>query len=106
MIKDKPDVVKRFVAAVVKSFTYANDHLDDAVAAGKKRFPEYDEVLARKQAAFQPTQFGDSVKQGKPIGWIADPVWKGTLATLHDYMGLQNTDTAHYYTNAFIPASQ
>jgi NitT/TauT family transport system substrate-binding protein len=105
MIKEKPDLVKRFTAAVVKSFTYANDHIDEAVLAGKKKFPEFDERLARKQVAFQTTLFGDSVKQGKPIGWIDDAVWKGTLTTLHDYMGLQNTDTSTYYTNDFIPSS-
>jgi NitT/TauT family transport system substrate-binding protein len=105
MIKEKPDVVTRFIAAVVKSFTYATDHIDEAVQAGKKKFPEFDEALARKQVTFQTTLYGDSVKQGKPIGWIDDAVWKGTLTILHDYVGLQNTDTSKYYTNNFIPTS-
>jgi len=106
MIKNKPDVVRRFVAAIVKSFTYSGEHVDEAVAAGKKRFPEYSEALAQKQAAYQPTLYGDSVKQGKPVGWIDDGVWVGTLTILHDYMGLKNTDASRYYTNEFIPSSK
>ena len=103
MIAKNPDLVKRFVAAVVKSFDYARDHVDEAVAAGQKRFPEFDQKLATKQVAYQPELFGDAVKNGKPIGWIDEATWQGALATLHDYMGLKNTDPSLYYTNEFIP---
>jgi NitT/TauT family transport system substrate-binding protein len=106
MIKDKPDLVKRFVAAVVESFTYANAHVDEAVAAGQKRFPEFSVTLAKKQMEFQPVLNGDSVKQGKPIGWIETAVWQKALDTLHDYMGLKDTNAQRYFTNEFISASK
>jgi hypothetical protein len=49
--------------------------------------------------------FGDSVKQGKPIGWVDPQVWVKTLAILREYAGVQNTDPSAYFTNEFIPGS-
>jgi NitT/TauT family transport system substrate-binding protein len=103
MIDKNPDLVKRFVAAVVKSFDYARNHVEEAVAAGEKRFPEFDKKLATKQVGYQQELFGDAVKNGKPIGWIDEATWNGSLKTLHDYMGLKKTDPSLYYTNEFIP---
>jgi NitT/TauT family transport system substrate-binding protein len=104
MIKTKPDLVRRFVAATVKSYTYAQTHIDEAVTVGKKYFPEYDEKLTRRVLEFLPTTFGDSVKAGKPIGWCEPAVWAQSLAIMRDYMGIQHTDPSFYYTNEFIPA--
>jgi NitT/TauT family transport system substrate-binding protein len=105
-INNKPDLVKRFIAAAVKSFTYASAHVDESVQAGKARFPEYDTKLAAKQLAFQTTLYGDSVKAGKPIGWIEKATWQGSLNVLKQYSGLKNDDPSGYYTNDFIPASK
>ena len=106
MMKNKPDLVKRFVAATVKSFAYASDHVDEAVQVGKARFPEFDTKLATRQLEFQKTLYGDSVKAGKPIGWIETDVWQKSLNILKQYSGLKNTDPAAYFTNEFIPASK
>jgi NitT/TauT family transport system substrate-binding protein len=103
MIKEKPELVKRFVAAAVKSFTHASSHIDESVAIGKTRFPEYDVKLAAKQLKFQTTLYGDSVKAGKPIGWIEAGTWRKSLEILQKYLGLKNTDPSAYYTNEFIP---
>ena len=103
MIKSKPDLVRRFVAATIKSYNYAQAHVDEAVNVGKKYFPEYDEKLTRRVLEFLPTTFGDSVKAGKPIGWCEPSVWAQSLAIMHDYMGIQHTDPSFYYTNEFIP---
>src|SRR5262245_34355131 len=98
----KPDLVRRFVTAAVKSFTYGSEHVDEAVQAGKIRFPEFDTKLAARQLEFQKTLYGDSVKQGKPIGWIETDVWQKSLNVLNKYSGLKNTDPAAYFTNDFI----
>lgn len=105
MIQEKPDLVKRVVAGVVESYTYGESHVDEAVALSHKLFPAIDENLTRKQLAFLPTVFGDSVKQGKPIGWVEPGVWVNTLALLHEYAGIQNTNPSDYYTNDFVPSS-
>jgi len=83
MMNRKPDLVKRFVAAAVKSFTYGSEHIDEAVQVGKARFPEFDTKLAAKQLAFQKTLYGDPVKAGKPIGWIEAATWQNSLNVLH-----------------------
>jgi len=102
MMNKKPDLVRRFVAAAVKSFTYGSEHVDEAVQAGKVRFPEFDAKLAARQLEFQKTLYGDSVKQGKPIGWIETEVWQKSLNVLNKYSNLKNTDPAAYFTNDFI----
>jgi NitT/TauT family transport system substrate-binding protein len=102
MMNRKPDLVKRFVAAAVKSFTYGSEQIDEAVRVGKARFPEFDTKLAAKQLAFQKTLYGDSVKVEKPIGWIEAATWQNSLNVLKQYSGLKNTDPSAYYTNDFI----
>jgi NitT/TauT family transport system substrate-binding protein len=102
LAKKNPDLVRRFVAAASESFAYAKTHVDEAVAAGKKKFPEFSAKLARKQVAFQSTLFGSSVAKGKPIGWIDRSVWVKSLAVLKKYMGVKNTNPSKYYTNQFL----
>jgi NitT/TauT family transport system substrate-binding protein len=102
MMTKKPDLVKRFVAAAVKSFTYGSENVEEAVQVGKAKFPEFDTKLAARQLNFQKTLYGDSVKQGKPIGWIETEVWQKSLNVLKQYSGLKNTDPSAYFTNEFI----
>jgi NitT/TauT family transport system substrate-binding protein len=103
MIDQRPDLVKRVTAAYVKSYTYGLQHVDEAIANGKKLFPGVDDKLARRQLEFLPSVLGDSVKEGKPIGYVEPSVWADTLAILHEYSGIQNTDPNLYYTNKFLP---
>ena len=106
MMNRKPDLVKRFVAAAVKSFAYGSEQIDEAVRVGKARFPEFDTKLAAKQLAFQKTLYGDSIKAGKPIGWIEAGTWQNSLNVLKQYSGLKNTDPSAYYTNDFIAVAK
>jgi NitT/TauT family transport system substrate-binding protein len=106
MMSRKPDLVKRFVAAAVKSFAYGSEHIDEAVQVGKARFPEFDTKLAAKQLAFQKTLYGDPVKAGKPIGWIEAATWQNSLNVLKQYSGLKNADPSAYYTNDFIAVAK
>jgi len=105
MIQDNPDLVKRVVAGFVESYTYGQSHVDEAVTLAHKMFPDIDEKLTRKQLEFLPSVFGDSVKKGKPIGWVEPEVWVKTLALLHEYAGVQNTNPSDYFTNDFIPTA-
>jgi NitT/TauT family transport system substrate-binding protein len=102
LMNRKPELVKRFVTAAVKSFTYGSEHIDEAVQVGKARFPEFDTKLAARQLAFQKTLYGDSIKAGKPIGWIETATWQSSLNVLKQYSGLKNTDPSAYFTNGFV----
>jgi NitT/TauT family transport system substrate-binding protein len=106
LIAKKPDLVRRFTAAAVKSFTYGSQNIEETVQVGKTRFPEYDTKLAARQLAFQTTLFGDHVKTGKPVGWIDNDTWQKSLNILKQYLGLKNTDPAAYYTNEFIAGAR
>ena len=102
LINRKPDLVRRFTAAAVKSFTYGSANVEEAVQIGKARFPEFDTKLAARQLEFQKSLYGELVKEGKPIGWIANETWQKSLNVLNKYSGLKNTDPSAYYTNDFI----
>ena len=102
LINKKPDLVRRFTTAAVKSFTYGSANVEESVQVGKTRFPEFDTKLAARQLEFQKTLYGDSVKEGKPIGWITTEAWQKSLNVLNKYSGLKNTDPAAYFTNDFI----
>lgn len=103
MLAAKPDLVKRFLAATVKSWDYAVKNVDEAVAAGQKLFPQNDAVLAKRQVEALPQWFGDSVAAGKPIGWVDPSVWQKTLSILSQYEGVKDTNPADYFTNDFLP---
>jgi NitT/TauT family transport system substrate-binding protein len=40
LIEKNPDLAKRFVAATVKSFLWAHDHIDEAVAIHHQKYPD------------------------------------------------------------------
>jgi NitT/TauT family transport system substrate-binding protein len=103
MIDQKPDLVRRMTASYVKSYTYGLQHIDEAIANGKSLFPAVDDKLAKRQLEFLPSVLGDGVKEGKPIGYVEPKVWADTLAILHEYAGVQDTNPDHYFTNAFLP---
>lgn len=103
LIDQDPDLVRRFLAATVQSWSYAVDNVDEAVAAGQELFPEFDEELARRQVESLPDWFGDSVDDGRPIGWVEEEVWATTLDILNEFMGVENTNPSDYFTNDFLP---
>ena len=103
MIQEKPDLVRRMTAAYVKSYTYGVQNVDEAIALGSKMFPAVDAKLTKRQLEFLPSVFSDSVKSGKPIGYVEPKVWADTLAILHEYADIQNTDPNLYFTNDFLP---
>jgi NitT/TauT family transport system substrate-binding protein len=102
LMSRKPDLVRRFTTAAIKSFTYGSANVEEAVQVGKSRFPEYDTKLAARQLEFQKTLYGDSAKEGKPIGWVSTETWQNSLNVLSKYSGLKNTDPSAYFTNDFI----
>lgn len=102
LAKSDPDLVTRFVTAVSESFSYAMAHVNAAVALGEKDFPTYSAALARKQVAYQKTQFGPSVAHGKPIGWMAPSTWQSTAKILKKYLGVKHINESKYFTDRFF----
>jgi NitT/TauT family transport system substrate-binding protein len=107
MIKEKPDLVKRFVAAYVKAF---NDVLADpkaAVAIVVKDNPEYagkeDVLLAQLQADIESTFSSDETK-AHGLGAMSKEEWAKTLTVLQQQGALKApVEVGSVYDASFLP---
>ncbi|MGD9934128.1 MAG: ABC transporter substrate-binding protein [Dehalococcoidia bacterium] len=101
VIKEKPDVVRKFMAATAKGYEVANT---DAAASAKallEAAPELDEALLNAAAAFHVGQYVDS---GRKWGTQDEPIWTAFAAFLKS-AGLieKDIDVKAAYTNEFLP---
>jgi NitT/TauT family transport system substrate-binding protein len=72
-LKSNPDVVKKFVAASLKGWSFALDKPEQAIKDVKKVFPEVNEKLATAElAAITPLFCSGGAKY---IGKAEDPLW-------------------------------
>lgn len=106
-IRDNPELVRRFVAAVVKGYQYALEHPEEAVDAVTKRSEELasqpHEVLL-EQVRLTLDFIHSPATEGKPLGWMAEEDWNNTIDPLFDTGAIEErlpNDT--FYTNEFIP---
>jgi NitT/TauT family transport system substrate-binding protein len=101
-LKSNPDVVKKFVAASLKGWSFALDHPDQAVKDLKKVFPEMNEKLATAElAAITPLFCSGGAKY---IGKAEDALWAKSQDLLSQVKLLPvGTDPKTYYTNDFLP---
>lgn len=103
-IKNKPDVVRGFVAAAAKGWQDTIKDPKAAYEAARKVFPD-----AVNDAVFQSLQGSldflyTEKSKGKPIGWMAPEDWQQTIDILTKYGDLagSNKPATDYYTNDFI----
>jgi NitT/TauT family transport system substrate-binding protein len=107
MVKEKPDLVKRFVAAYVKAF---NDVVADpkaAVAMVVKDNPEYsgkeDVLLAQLQADIESTFSSDETK-AHGLGAMSKEEWSKTLTVLQQQGALKApVEVGSVYDASFLP---
>lgn len=101
-IEQNPDVLRKFIAASLKGWSFALDNQEKAVDDLKAVFPDVDTKLAAAQLAAIPPLFcsGDT----KYIGKATDEHWDLTQKLLSE-VGLlpEGTDPKIYYTNDFLP---
>lgn len=105
MIEKNPDLVKRFVRATVKSWQYAIDHQDEAVAAFVKISDKPKESVVRQQLNTTLSLLSTPRTKGKALGWMSPDDWRETIAYLEQYGGVpKDTSPDSIYTNRFIEA--
>jgi NitT/TauT family transport system substrate-binding protein len=105
-LKSNPDVVKKFIAASLKGWSFALDHPAEAVKDLKKVFPEVNEKLATAElAAITPLFCSGGAKY---IGKAEDALWAKSQTLLAEVKLLPaGQDPKSYYTDAYLPpASQ
>ena len=101
-IKSNPDVVKKFIAASLKGWSFAIDHPDKAVKDLKTVFPEMNEKLAAQElAAIGPLFCSGGAKY---IGKAEDALWSKSQDLLAEVKLLPaGQDPRSYYTNDYLP---
>jgi NitT/TauT family transport system substrate-binding protein len=105
-LKDNPDVVRKFIAASLKGWSFALDNPAQSVKDLKQVFPEMNEKQAASElAAITPLFCSGGAKY---IGRAEDSQWVKTQDLLSEVKLLPTgVDPKTYYTNDYLPpASQ
>lgn len=105
-IKQNPDVVRKFIAASLKGWSYALDNPGGAIKALKAVFPEVNEKLATSElAAIGPLFCSGGARY---IGKAEDALWAKSQELLAEVKLLPaGQDPKTYYTHEYLPpASQ
>lgn len=105
LIKDKPDLVRRFLRATAKGMVFEEANPQAAVAIVKKRYPEAvkDEAsaLAVLNAAIKRTRSDDTAQHG--LGWLRPEPWQKQQS---DMLALKlldkGSDVSSMISNQFI----
>jgi NitT/TauT family transport system substrate-binding protein len=105
VIDKNPDLVRRFVRATVKSWQYAIDHQDEAVAAFGKVSDKPKASVVRQQLNTTLSLLTTSRTKGKPLGWMSPDDWRESVAYLEEYGGIpKSISPDRIFTNAFVDA--
>ncbi|MEO8133507.1 MAG: ABC transporter substrate-binding protein [Betaproteobacteria bacterium] len=101
-IKDNPDVVKKFIAASLKGWSFALDHPEKSVKDLKTVFPNMNEKLAASElAAITPLFCSGGAKY---IGKAEDALWVKSQDLLSQVKLLPaGQDPKSYYSNDYLP---
>jgi NitT/TauT family transport system substrate-binding protein len=101
-IKENPDVVRKFIAASLKGWSFAIDHPEQAVKDLKKVFPEVNDKLAAQElAAIGPLFCSGGAKY---LGKGEDAHWARSQELLAEVKLLPaGQDPKSYYTNEYLP---
>ncbi len=102
-IEKNPEVLRNFVKASLKGWSFALDNPDKAVADVKALFPDANADLVAKELAAITPLFCSA--EAKFIGRAEPAHWVNTQNLLSQ-VGLlpEGQDPASYYTNDYLPA--
>ncbi len=103
LIKEKPDLVRRFTRAFVKGWTYSQAHPDEALALFLKANPSVDPVYARLKlpAVLSLTASEDTRRHG--IGYSTRAGWEAMQKALLDMKLMEAPiDVTRVFTNEFL----
>lgn len=103
-LEENPDLVRRFVAATVKSFEAAMAEPDAAIAAGLKVKPDLDAELSLEQLKVGMGLMKSAASQDLPLGHFASKDWEDTLSLMKEYQELDtDIDASVLFTNDYLP---
>lgn len=102
LIKTKPDLVRRFVRASIRSWEEAKKNPGAAVDAALKVKPDLNRQSTLDQLMVD-IELLDSPNSKGRIGWGAQADWDQTLTLLKKYRGLETSQPwTAFHTNEFV----
>ena len=103
-IKDKADLVRRFVRATVRSWEEAKKNPENAVDVTMKVKPDLNRASQLDQLKVD-IELMDSPNSKGRVGWGDQRDWDQTLALLKQYRDVQTDKPwTAFHTNEFLPA--
>ena len=104
LIKEDPDLVRRFVQATFKGIKYANDHPDEAAQILVKHVPEINPNAAKMGIELASQILWTDEAKANGIGYMTKEMWELTQKNMVEFMGLkQQSPVDELFTNAFLP---
>ena len=105
-LAEKPDLIKRFLRATVRSYQEAMKHPDEAVDIMLKQYPirakEREVYIGMLKDTFPLLHTKNN--DGHPIGWMAEADWAKTQDILIETGAIAaKLPLDRYYTNDFVP---
>ena len=104
MIAERPDTVRKFLAAATKGYEYAIENPEESAKILQQYAPDYDlEMLTLSQNYLSPRYAEDAPRWGE----MKDEVWNGYTDLLVEYGVLPEAIPAETcYTNEFLPEAK
>lgn len=104
LIKEKPDLVKRFVRATSKSWETARANPEKVMPALKKVKADFDTDIGLMQLKVMIALMDTPNTKGKPAGYHAVQDFEANLKVLKEYRDLAtNLPATAFFTNDFVP---
>jgi NitT/TauT family transport system substrate-binding protein len=104
IIKEKPDLVRRFVKATLRSFEAAIKEPEAAIKAGQKVKPDMETDLSLAQLKVGIGLMKSEASKDLPLGQFALKDWADTVELMKKYMSLETSlKPEDFFTNEFLP---
>lgn len=107
MIEERPEIVERFVRAVLRAWSHAVDNPQEAIDAAAKHYPEnfIDPELSLRQLQETIGMLEGPETQTYGLGYMSAGEWQDLVDVEAEHGGLEEVFPVEtYYTNEFIPA--
>lgn len=103
-MKQKPDLVRRFVAATIKGWSYAFDHPDEAIAILRKYHPEVEADIGVQEVGIVKSLVLSEEAKKNGIGYMDPKKVASTRDLIATYFQLKGeVKPEDLYTNEFLP---
>lgn len=103
-LAEKPDVIRAFIAASLRGWTYAMEHPEEAAAAVVNRNPLLDQAMVLEQFQMILPALESPNAAGAPLGLHIEKDWTATINMFITYGQLESAPALEdCYTDEFLP---